>query len=107
MGCGCVFLDYKDIKLTYRTIEDGKWMTVHTLAPIVCASARSTTAVGGMTGSVKGVGKFCIDCAFEQCGKLRVNTHGMIESCRPYLKKWCCLLWYNMCDRGLLSKTGV
>lgn len=27
-------------------------------------------------GTVKGVGKFCIDWAFEKCGHLRVDTHG-------------------------------
>ncbi|MCR4708773.1 MAG: GNAT family N-acetyltransferase, partial [Clostridiales bacterium] len=27
-------------------------------------------------GKVKGVGRFCINWAFEQCGHLRIDTHG-------------------------------
>ena len=27
-------------------------------------------------GSVKGVGAFCLDWAYRQCGHLRVDTHG-------------------------------
>lgn len=27
-------------------------------------------------GTVKGVGSFCIEWAFKQCGHLRVDTHG-------------------------------
>lgn len=57
----------KDIEPTYRQIEDGNWTNdapygvMHRLAG---------------DGSVKGIGKFCLDWAFEQCGHLRIDTHG-------------------------------
>ena len=57
----------RDIEPTYRHIEDGAWLddspygVVHRIAS---------------DGSVKGVGAFCIDWAFRQCGHLRIDTHG-------------------------------
>ena len=57
----------EDIEPTYRTIEDGAWLSdiaygvVHRIAS---------------DGSVKGIGRFCINWAFEQCGHLRIDTHG-------------------------------
>lgn len=57
----------KDIEPTYRQIEDGNWTNdapygvIHRLAG---------------DGSVKGIGKFCLDWAFAQCGHLRIDTHG-------------------------------
>ena len=57
----------KDIDPTYDLIVDGGWLddsaygVVHRLA-----SDRS----------VKGIGAFCLNWAFEQCGHLRVDTHG-------------------------------
>lgn len=57
----------KDIEPTYRQIEDGNWTNdepygvIHRLAG---------------DGSVKGIGKFCLDWAFEQCSHLRIDTHG-------------------------------
>lgn len=47
-------------------IEDGEWIgdadygVIHRIAS---------------DGSVKGVGTFCINWAFEQCGHLRIDTH--------------------------------
>ena len=65
---GTFFFQYgKDIEPTYRVIEDGGWRddsaygVVHRLAG---------------DGSVKGIGEFCIDWAFEKCGHLRMDTHG-------------------------------
>ena len=55
-----------DIEPTYRVIEDGEWLSdepygvVHRIAS---------------AGTVKGVGAFCINWAFEQCGHLRADTH--------------------------------
>ena len=55
-----------DIEPTYREIEDGGWIgsdsygVVHRIAS---------------DGSEKGIGRFCIDWAFEQCGHLRMDTH--------------------------------
>lgn len=56
-----------DPEPAYRRIEDGKWLgggaygVVHRLAG---------------DGSVRGIGKFCLDWAYRQCGHLRVDTHG-------------------------------
>ena len=56
-----------DVEPTYRKIFDGAWKNsspygvVHRLAS---------------SGEVRGVGKFCLQWAFEQSGHLRVDTHG-------------------------------
>lgn len=61
------FIQGKDIEPTYRKIIDGEWIdnsaygVVHRLAA---------------DGSEKGIGQFCLDWAFEQCGHLRIDTHG-------------------------------
>ena len=55
-----------DIDPTYRKIVDGNWISdgpygvVHRIA--ACAGS--------------GAGKFCINWAFDQCGHLRIDTHG-------------------------------
>lgn len=60
------FKQGRDIEPTYCTIENGAWMdnspygVIHRLAG---------------DGSTKGVGRFCIEWAFKQCGHLRVDTH--------------------------------
>ena len=61
------FIFGDDIDPTYRKIIDGEWMddspygVIHRLAG---------------DGSEKGIGAFCINWAFENCGHLRVDTHG-------------------------------
>ena len=51
---------------TYAVIHDGAWLddspygVVHRIAT---------------DGTVKGVGTFCLNWAFEQCGHLRIDTH--------------------------------
>ncbi|MBO5026775.1 MAG: GNAT family N-acetyltransferase [Bacteroidaceae bacterium] len=51
---------------TYNKIYDGKWLNdepyhvIHRLAS---------------DGSVKGIGKLCIDWCFSKCGNLRMDTH--------------------------------
>ena len=56
-----------DIEPTYREISDGAWLddspygVVHRIAG---------------DGSQKGIGSYCINWAFEQCGHLRIDTHG-------------------------------
>jgi RimJ/RimL family protein N-acetyltransferase len=56
----------KDIEPTYREIQEGGWSddspygVVHRMAG---------------DGSVKGIGAFCLDWAYGQCGHLRVDTH--------------------------------
>lgn len=76
---GTFFFQYgKDIEPTYYEIEDGGWLddsaygVVHRLAG---------------DGSVKGIGKFCIDWAFEKCGHLRVDTHGDNRVMQKLLEK--------------------
>lgn len=60
------FTQGKDIEPTYRAITDGAWLddspygVVHRIAS---------------DGSEKGIGKFCIGWAYEQCGHLRIDTH--------------------------------
>lgn len=61
------FIQGKDIEPTYREITDGAWIdnsaygVVHRLAA---------------DGSQKGIGQFCLNWAYEQCGHLRIDTHG-------------------------------
>ncbi len=60
------FLQGDDPEPTYRDIEDGAWLdpgpyeVVHRIAA---------------DGSEKGIGSFCIQWAFDQCGHLRIDTH--------------------------------
>ena len=60
------FITGKDIEATYVDITDGEWSSdepygvVHRLA-----SDRS----------VKGIGEFCLEWAFDQCGHIRIDTH--------------------------------
>lgn len=65
---GTFFFNYgEDVEPTYRVIEGGAWMydgpygVVHRIAG---------------DGSERGIGTFCINWAFEQCGHLRIDTHG-------------------------------
>ena len=65
---GCFFFQQgPDIEPTYRTIVDGAWRipgpygVIHRMAG---------------DGSVRGIGAFCIEWAYEQCGHLRIDTHG-------------------------------
>ena len=72
------FISGKDIEPTYHDITDGKWMdespygVVHRLAA---------------DGSQKGIGAFCINWAFDQCGHLRMDTHGDNKVMQSMLEK--------------------
>ena len=61
------FIHGEDIEPTYRNIEEGSWLdespygVVHRLAG---------------DGSENGIGAFCIEWAYGQCGHIRVDTHG-------------------------------
>lgn len=72
------FLTGIDIEPVYRHIENGKWMNdsaygvVHRLAG---------------DGSVKGIGEFCLNWAYRQCGHLRIDTHGDNIIMQNLLKK--------------------
>ena len=69
-----------EIEPTYAHIEDGAWRdnspygVVHRIAS---------------DGSARGTGAFCINWAYDQCGHLRIDTHGD-----------------NRVMQGLLSKLG-
>ncbi len=68
----------KDIEPCYREIFDGKWLddspygVVHRIAT---------------DGSEKGIGSFCINWAFDQCGHIRIDTHGDNKVMQGMLKK--------------------
>ena len=72
------FMQGIDIEPTYHVIEEGAWLgnnnygVIHRLAG---------------DGSVKGIGRFCIEWAFEQCGHLRVDTHEDNRIMKNLLKK--------------------
>ena len=57
----------KDIEPTFLRISDGAWLddspygVVHRIAS---------------DGSQKGIGAFCLNWAYEQCGHIRIDTHG-------------------------------
>ena len=61
-----VFYFNKGVDPTYITIYDGAWKNdlpygvVHRIAS---------------AGTVKGVGSFCLNWAFAQCGNLKIDTH--------------------------------
>ena len=61
------FMQGEDIEPTYRVMENGSWSSdtpygvVHRIAA---------------DGVTKGVGSFCLNWAFAQCGHLRIDTHG-------------------------------
>ena len=72
------FKQGKDIEPTYHSVENGAWLddspygVIHRLAG---------------DGTVKGIGKCCIEWAFNQCGHLRADTHGDNRVMQNLLKK--------------------
>lgn len=64
---GTFYLNFgEDIEPTYRVIQEGSWKddspfgVVHRIAG---------------DGSIPGIGTFCLNWAFEQCGHLKIDTH--------------------------------
>lgn len=72
------FLYGKDIEPTYRDITEGQWFGDDTYG-VVHRIASS--------GVQKGIGTFCINWAYEQCGHLRIDTHGDNIVMQNLLKK--------------------
>jgi hypothetical protein len=76
--CGVFFFNFgPDVEPTYRVIEgawgsDAPYGVVHRIAS---------------DGTRKGVGAFCINWAYEQCGHLRIDTHGDNIVMQNLLKK--------------------
>ena len=72
------FIQGRDIEPTYRNITDGAWLdespygVVHRIAG---------------DGSEKGIGAFCINWTFEQCGHLRIDTHSDNKVMQNLVKK--------------------
>lgn len=76
---GVFFYDTgRGIEHTYDVIEDGAWIgsedygVVHRVAS---------------DGTVKGTGSFCVNWAYEQCGHLRMDTHGDNKVMQSMLEK--------------------
>ena len=72
------FVQGEDIEPTYRSITEGSW--------------RDDSAYGvvhriASDGSEKGIGSFCINWAYAQCGHLRIDTHGDNWVMQNMLKK--------------------
>ena len=57
----------KDIEPTYREITDGACLDDSTYGVVHRIAA---------DGSEKGIGAFCINWVFDQCGHIRIDTHG-------------------------------
>lgn len=57
----------KNVEPTYKSIKNGEWLGKDTYGVVHRIAA---------DGSSKGVGKFCINWAYEQCHYLRIDTHG-------------------------------
>ena len=72
------FIQGEDIEPTYKNITEGHWLdespygVVHRIAS---------------DGSERGTGSFCIDWAYQQCGHLRIDTHGDNTVMQILLKK--------------------
>lgn len=65
---GTFFYDCgQDIEPTYRDIQAGSWGSTEPYGVVHRIAS---------DGSRKGIGAFCIDWAFRQCGHLRIDTHG-------------------------------
>lgn len=62
------FYDFgPDIEPTYLQIEDGSWRDDRPYGVVHRIAA---------DGSEKGIGAFCLEWAYRQCGHLRIDTHG-------------------------------
>lgn len=57
----------KNIEPAYQKIEGGKWFD-HSAYGVIHRLAGD--------GSEKGIGTFCLEWAYRQCGHLRADTHG-------------------------------
>ena len=76
---GTFFFNYgKDIEPHYLDIEGGAWRDESPYGVVHRIAA---------DGSEKGIGTFCIQWAYEQCGHLRIDTHGDNTVMQNLLKK--------------------
>ncbi len=97
-----VYIYGKDVDPTYLVIHDGAWKdpsaygAVHRLAG---------------SGTVPGVGAFCLDWAMEQSHHLRVDTHGDNKVMQRLLKKlgfeYCGIIYVEEDDEPRLAYEKV
>lgn len=74
---GVFYYVYGENDTTYDVIENGKWSSDKTYGVV------HRIAVHG----ARGVGSFCLNWAFEQCGYLRIDTHPDNAVMQGLLKK--------------------
>ena len=67
-----------DVEPTYRVIHDGAWL---------CSEPYGVIHRLAGDGSEKGIGAFCIHWALNQCGHLRIDTHGDNAVMRGLVRK--------------------
>ena len=66
------------IEPTYDHIDNGRWMGDETYGVVHRIAS---------DGTVPGTGRFCLEWAFEQCGHLRIDTHGENAGMQRLLEK--------------------
>ena len=72
------FVQGEDVEPTYREITHGAWKDESPYGVVHRIAA---------DGSQKGIGTFCIQWAYAQCGHLRIDTHGDNAVMQGALKK--------------------
>ena len=72
------FIRGMDVEPCYLNIRDGEWLD---------DSAYGVVHRIASDGSEKGIGSFCLNWAFDQCGHLRIDTHGDNIVMQNMLKK--------------------
>lgn len=92
------FVQGPDVEPTYRNITGGAWWddspygVVHRIAG---------------DGSEKGIGLFCLNWAYDQCGHLRIDTHGDNVVMQGLLKKlgfaYCGIIYVEQDDDPRLA----
>ena len=76
---GTFFFDQgQNIEPTYHVIEKGTWLDDSSYGVVHRIASDGTT---------EGTGRFCIEWAFQQCGHLRIDTHGDNYVMQQLLKK--------------------
>ena len=68
----------EDIEPTYRVITGGSWMNNDAYGVVHRVAS---------DGSRKGIGAFCLNWAYEQCGHLRIDTHPDNKTMQQLLSK--------------------
>jgi GNAT superfamily N-acetyltransferase len=72
------FIQGEDVEPTYKDITEGEWLD---------DSAYGVVHRIASDASRKGIGSFCLNYAYEQCGHLRIDTHGDNRVMQDLLRK--------------------